>query len=1125
MQPDNQQEQAPATARGAPSGTRWMRMFGLNSLVGRHLAISALFVVIIIAVAWTAQSHVTGATRANTDNLAARVEVNRQLLQLSNALWEIETGFQSYMLVGEENTRATVTLEAEALNAATRHFSGLEWVASNPTVSKISRHLADQVDKLRHELAAVMEVRADPFKVFPAVPIMVLSLNPTHQEFLGATTIGLDEADQNKDDPSQRRIHQLFEDVRYTWSQRINAFRMLVTSRLGLYSISIESGMTAAIDDVEAFDAIVKKKLDQLAALDQNGQLTFLQSDALRDLFRLRLAWNEQYKQAKEIYVSRTWRRDVPAIRDTIGPLFSDVWRTLRDVEAELEYYAAGDVELALDVAGQTSNTLWMIALIGLLVTGAGAALFEFQMRRPLARVAAALKDESDGQSHAPLPRTNTAETSQLVSAFEQMQSQVRTRQARLEAVMRFAAEAIVTIDTTGRIEGFNPAAEKLFGHAGPEVVGRPIGQIIPAIDGVLRPRGAPGFAEFASEHLLGRLYQERGKSKDGEYIPISLRVSEMHVDDQRLFLAIIEDDRERHAMLEQLRAREQRLQSILDNTAEAIVTFDRDGLVESWNKAAEQLFGWTESEIRGAAICRIVALGPEADGARQFDPHTAIDKMVGRETETTGHRKTGESFPLALKLSRLEIDGQPKFTALIANISERKAMVENLRQLAERDGLTNLFNRTYFQTEFTRAVNDVKQGAIPTCALLYIDLDNFKFVNDTLGHAAGDRVIVEVATLLSRRVRKNDLVARLGGDEFVVLIYDTDAEHIIHIAESFRRHLAEYTLKHEGQIVDLGCSVGVAVIDATIASENDAMAQADFACHLAKRQGRNRVHVFTSADQKDVHTMSLDMGWSRRIKDAIENDGFVLMCHPIVQTTTRRVVDYEILVRMRAADGSLIMPSGFLPTAERFGLMVYVDQWVVRHAIELLGRVHKRDPEVSFSINLSAQTLAPPIAQLIAETIARHRVNPSRLTFEITETTAIAEMDAAVAVLTQLHEIGCSTALDDFGSGMASFAYLRELPVTRVKIDGRFVRNLSDSAVDGVMIQAMNEIAHALGRETIAEFVETEEQHSLLADLGVDFCQGYFFSKPFPAETLEANHWTLDSNVVNAGERFRSKG
>ncbi len=1128
MRLDNQKEEASVTAdpnQAGIAGSRWMRALGFSSLAGRYLAISTLFIIIIIAVAWTAQSHVAGAARSNTENLAERVEVNRQLLQLSDALWEIETGFQSYMLVGDGAVRDAVSLGTKALSDAAEHFTNLAWVSANGTVLDASHTLLNHILKLRDALEKTMDMRADPLKVFPAMPILVRNLNPLHQEFQGATTIGLQEATDNIHGPLQIEIHQLFEDVRYTWAQRVNAFRMLITSRLGLYNVSMQSGMTAAINDIEVFDSIVTKKLNQLSELDHQGQLSFLQSEALRDMVRLRLQWNAKYEQVRDLYVvDDAWRRDVPAVRDTISPAFADVWSTLRGIEAELQHYATGDIDRALDVAGNMSGALWILGVIGLLVTAAGAGLFELQMRRPLARVANALKSEAEGKLHTPLPKTNTVETQQLVSAFENMQMQIRARQARLEAVMRFAAEAIVTADARGNIETFNPAAEHLFGYTSTEVRGTSIGRLIPAVANVQSVDGATDFSAFAAEHLINRLYQEHGRRKNGESVPISLRVSEMHLDGQRLYLAIIEDDRERHAMLEELRAREQRLKSILDNTAEAIVMFDHVGMIETWNKAAEQLFGWPDDEIRGTSVTRIIAIASTDETGGPQGLEAGLHNLLGREAETNGFRRTGEKFPVSLKLSQLHIDGHLKYTALMANISERKAMVENLRTLAERDGLTNLFNRTYFYAELEQTVKDVQLNNHPPCALLYIDLDNFKYVNDTLGHAAGDKVIVEVASLLSRRVRKKDLVARLGGDEFVVIIYDTDAEHVTHIAESFRRHLTEYSLKYDGQVVDVGCSIGVAVIHATVTSSNDAMAQADLACHLAKRQGRNRVHIYTAEDHKDVQTMSLDMGWSRRIKEAIEHDGFVLMCHPIVRSQTRDVADYEILVRMRDADGSLIMPAGFLPTAERFGLMVYVDQWIVRHAIELLGRVHKRDPEISFSINLSAQSLAPSIATLIHECITRHGVNPARLTFEITETAAIADMDTANAVLTTLHEIGCNTALDDFGSGMASFAYLRELVVSKVKIDGRFVRNIGENAIDGVMVQAMNEIAHALGRETIAEFVETEEHFNLLCEIGVDFCQGYYFSKPFPADLLETTHRFPTSNIVDVSARFRAK-
>ena len=262
-------------------------------------------------------------------------------------------------------------------------------------------------------------------------------------------------------------------------------------------------------------------------------------------------------------------------------------------------------------------------------------------------------------------------------------------------------------------------------------------------------------------------------------------------------------------------------------------------------------------------------------------------------------------------------------------------------------------------------------------------------------------------------------------------------------------------------------------------------------------------MYVFEVKDEANVAAMSLDMGWSRRIKDAIEHDQFVLVAQPIVDTRSRQATAYEVLLRLRDEHGELIMPNGFLPSAERFGLATQVDRWVIVHAIRTLATLIPESPGLRFSINLSGQTLSEPdVCDLIIAELRRAKLDPSALTFEVTETVAIANMLLAETFLGKLKAIGCSTALDDFGSGMSSFAYLRELPVDYVKIDGRFVRNMPTSTVDQAMVRAMNDIAHALGKRTVAEFVENEECFRLLCEYGVDFAQGMHLGRP---ETIDA--------------------
>jgi len=551
--------------------------------------------------------------------------------------------------------------------------------------------------------------------------------------------------------------------------------------------------------------------------------------------------------------------------------------------------------------------------------------------------------------------------------------------------------------------------------------------------------------------------------------------------------------------MRRQVRSRQQRLETILNNAAEGIITFDENGLIETVNRAAEQLFGYTEAEVRSKALSLLIP--PETTGTREdYLGHfirVEIARFVGHEGEVFGRHHDGTRFPMAFKVSVISLEGRKIYTGLVADISERKALFERLKAMAERDGLTGLYNRTYFHEELERLVARVHRHG-QTCALLYIDLDNFKYINDTLGHAAGDRLLIDIAVILSKRARKSDLIARLGGDEFAVLLYDTPTEQAANVAESFRSAMANYVFTYGGERVPVGCSIGVSVVDAKTANAPEALSHADVACHLAKRSGRNRVHLFSDKDNDNVSSMSLDMGWSRRIKEAIDQDRFTLACQPIIATATGDIGSYEVLVRLRGEGNEVILPSGFLPAAARFGLAVDVDKWVILHAIETLAHQRQRLPALRFSINLAAPTLAEESAyELIVQRLATTGLPPAALTFEVTETIAIADMTLAASFLGRIRALGCKTALDDFGSGFSSFGYLQDLPVDIVKIDGRFIRNLATSPVDQAMVRAMNEVAHVLGKQTVAECVENEPAAQLLSSYGVDFVQGYHFGRP----------------------------
>ena len=662
-------------------------------------------------------------------------------------------------------------------------------------------------------------------------------------------------------------------------------------------------------------------------------------------------------------------------------PLLERVRTTMFTLEKTLAVRTIENMQLLARAVDRQLQLLWIAALVGIAAIIASLLLFEYSIRQPVARITGALKAEAEGSRQVTVSPTWTQETGNLVSAFDHMRQQVRARQQRLETILDNAAEGIITFDAEGHIESFNKAAEKLFGYAQEEVLGKDLRLILPP--------------------------QTRENRED--YLKHFIR--------------------------------------------------------------------------------------------------TEIQLLIGHEGEVTGRHKDGTTFPMALKISAMMLEGKQLYTGLVADISERKAMLENLKNMAEHDGLTGLYNRSYFQQELERVVERVKRAGGICCSLLYIDLDNFKYINDTLGHAAGDRLIIEVAGILNKRARKSDLIARIGGDEFTVLLFDTTPMLSVQVAESFRTKLADYIFKHGGEQIDIGCSIGVTGISPATASAAEVLSQADLACHLAKRGGRNRVHLYNTEDAESAAAMAIDMGWSRRIKEAIEKDRFVLACQPIVNTATREIESYEVLIRMLDDRNELIMPSGFLATADRFGLAAEIDKWVIRHAIEGLARQRITTPNLRYAINLSGRTLTTPgVCELIQDKFKDTGLDPSALTFEVTETVAIADMVAADLFLSRLRSMGCQTALDDFGSGMASFAYLKDLPVNSVKIDGRFVKNLATSPVDQAMVKAMNEIAHALGKQTIAEFVENEESFKLLAAYGVDFAQGYHLGRPdvtLPCSTL----------------------
>ena len=546
------------------------------------------------------------------------------------------------------------------------------------------------------------------------------------------------------------------------------------------------------------------------------------------------------------------------------------------------------------------------------------------------------------------------------------------------------------------------------------------------------------------------------------------------------------------------LRESEARFWDIIETAHDLAWSTDREGRWTYLNQATRHIYGCDAEQMLGRKISEVAH--PDH---MEKDEQAFRQVLEGKEVtqyETTHLHQDGSVRHLSFNIKPRIDSGWDIVGAMgtARDITEQKLYQHQLEHLAEHDALTGLYNRHYFQRELHKMMVNAHRNQ-ESFGLLYIDVDNFKYVNDTLGHTAGDQLLIELSLLQRERIRKGDILARFGGDEFTVLLHDMDQQKIREVAESFHQLFESYTFVQNDKVFDIRVSIGAALISDGVSSAGDVLAQADLACALAKSGGRNRIHIYDPADLAKAG-MASDMGWSRKIHEALEHNRFKLLFQPIIKIKDHSIEHYEVLLRMRSEDDTLTAPGAFLSTAERFGLIHSIDRWVVERAIARLGELHQRGMHYCFSINLSGRAFQDEeLLPRIREALEKNSLNPSALMFEITETAAISHMAHAKEFIEQLKALGCRFALDDFGSGFSSYGYLKFLPVDYLKIDGNFVQRLADDPVDQAMVQSMNQVAHALGKQTIAECVENEASLQLLRAYNVDCAQGFYLGRPLP--------------------------
>ena len=553
-----------------------------------------------------------------------------------------------------------------------------------------------------------------------------------------------------------------------------------------------------------------------------------------------------------------------------------------------------------------------------------------------------------------------------------------------------------------------------------------------------------------------------------------------------------------------------------LRSIGDAIITTDPQGHVHIMNPNAEMLTGWPAAEAQNKSIDNIFHVVDELNHNLFINPLgnvLATGEMLSSSESEILINRDGKEFGIEHSVAPItgvneEILG---LIIIFRDVTETRALAKQLVHQATHDNLTGLVNRREFEIRLEHAFLNVRVDNIEY-ALCFMDLDQFKLINDTCGHNAGDELLRQISTVLQQSVRRTDTLARLGGDEFGVLLESCSLQKAEQIAQILLRTINDFRFSWQGQSFDIGVSIGVAPITALTANISELLSAADTACYLAKDKGRNRIHVY-HPDDNELEQHRGEVQWVQRINEALEKDNFILYYQPIVSLneTNPAPNHYEILVRMMSDIGDLIPPMAFIPAAERYKLMPFIDQWVVHHSFLEINRIYRESGDAYkkcvFTINISGQSLsANDFANYILNEIIEYKIEPSAICFEITETAAIANMSSAVNFITKLKKAGCLFALDDFGSGLSSFSYLKTLPVDYLKIDGSFVRDICDDTTDHAFVESITQIAHVMNIETIAEFVEGREILSELRNIGVDYAQGYYISTPAPLSAFQKN-------------------
>ncbi len=557
----------------------------------------------------------------------------------------------------------------------------------------------------------------------------------------------------------------------------------------------------------------------------------------------------------------------------------------------------------------------------------------------------------------------------------------------------------------------------------------------------------------------------------------------------------------------QQLFREKERAQVTLHSIGDGVITADANGSIEYLNPVAEQLTGWRSQAVEGKALLDIFRV---VEGEEEQPRFNNLEELLTQSAQDgplhqsmlldANHDSVAIEFTgSAIHDSNMQLAG---IVVTFRDVSEIRALADHLSHQARHDPLTNLVNRREFELRLEQALLRAQQEE-QQHALCFLDLDRFKIVNDTCGHAAGDELLVQLVARLKNQIRSNDLLARLGGDEFGLLLENCPLKKAQAIAEELRGSVNSFVFVWEGQSFNVGVSIGMVMIDSRCGTLSEVIAMADAACYSAKDGGRNRVHLYAAnAGREEIESKA---PWAERLQAALQEDSFALYCQSIIAVNPLREQLHlcELQLRFKDEQGQQIPPMAFIPAAERHNMMPAIDRWVLRHTCQLIRIVN--DPSAVYCLNLSLQTVSDPeFLPAVEQMLNSFKVEPQQICFEVTEAHAVGDLQKIGAFVRKLREIGCRSALDDVGRSIGSYDYLKNLPVDFIKIDGHLIGGVVHSTISSVQVKAITQIAHLLGICVVAEMVEDHNTLKLLGGLGINYAQGFGIAKPRPVAELK---------------------